>query len=603
MTLFRRVSAFTMVLALLLSMSISVFAADFTNMDEGFAYDGVDTEVNITISENVDNGWYEAKEGKNYNIGTNNGSTLTNAGFDGSGDVVINTDVNSMHAHGDVNVTVNGDVTGVDNKHSYPIEGEGEAISGSDGVYAGDNATVTVNGNVTGGNADGEGSKDIAFGGSAVSVNGNASVTVNGNVASGTATGATENRGSDAVWAFGEEGESASVTVNGNVTGYSGIGAVGAVEVAVTGNVTADQIGVMAQDGASVAVTGDITGGNVGVVAQKNSTITVNGNVAAGDKEYNAADDEYGSSEVMGGTGVYAEFDASVTVTGNVTGGNADGNGCSMAFGGTAVSAEGDASVTVTGNVTGGNAENADHAMGGDGIWAYSNGEGSPNVTVNGNAAGGDAKGVESAQGGIGVGISNNSNVTVTGNATGGDAADGSYSIAVPGAVVLSEPGAEAGSLTVGGTVQAGKGNYEMGDLFIQGPDAYGEETNEEAAIPEITVGACEDIMLEGFSEEEAKQVVQNIKIIGAGKPEYTLETLWNNVLGKIQKAKPGDEITINLYGRKSIPAFIIEAVRKYDVKLIIKWDGGDDLVITKDFTEEVKGNILLKDLAEMLKK
>ena len=105
------------------------------------------------------------------------------------------------------------------------------------------------------------------------------------------------------------------------------------------------------------------------------------------------------------------------------------------------------------------------------------------------------------------------------------------------------------------------------------------------------------------MTDAELDAIKETIKEAPKGENKKVTSDVWTNLLGKIRKAQPGEEIIINVYNRMSIPAAVIEAVREYDVKLIIKWAGGDDLVITKDFTAEVSGVILLKDLAELLKK
>ena len=82
MKLFRRLSALTMVLALLLSLSISVFAADYdaANMDDMYTAfaDGSGEDVNINLTSDVSGydpeiGAYygvSGQEGINYNIGS-----------------------------------------------------------------------------------------------------------------------------------------------------------------------------------------------------------------------------------------------------------------------------------------------------------------------------------------------------------------------------------------------------------------------------------------------------------------------------------------------------------------------------------------------------
>lgn len=505
MKLFRRLSALAMVLALLLSMSISVFAAEFDNMDEGFAYDGADTDVNITIDTTDGGYYYTAQEGKTYTI--SGSGELAGGSFAGSGTVEINTAVTSdLDASGTVQVTVK------------------DGVDGS--VYANDNASVSVGGKVAG--------DVVAYGEANVSVSGD----VNGVVyAEGYAVDSADG--------------SATLTVGGDVDG--GAYAEGSAELTIVGDVNG---GVYAEDSTFVSVGGDVNGcdgdpgdvdyddpgdysdGKAGVMAYGNATVTVGGNVTGGD-----AYGTYG----YGGVGIYAMEYATVSVDGNVTGGDviADPNTESDGY----------------------------ESWGGSAI--YMDGTGAT-VTVGGNA---------------------------TGGSTNGDAGKAGSGIYIDDTYFEAD---EAGSVAVGGAVTGGtapeNGTEGMGIEF----DLVSEDTT----LPELTVGSYDSIGGsaggEPLTEEQLNAIKAEIKIAPKAQPGESVQvadTFWPNLIAKIRKAQPGDEITVNVYGRKSIPASVIEAVRQYDVKLIIKWNGGDDLVITKDFTAEVKGNILLKDLAEMLKK
>lgn len=340
----------------------------------------------------------------------------------------------------------------------------------------------------------------------------------------------------------------------------------------------------------NVEVNGDVSG----LIAAEDVNVTVNGDVTGVDNLH--------SNEVAfgGGVGVDARDNATVTVHGDVTGGNA--SGAEQANGAPGVWASGDSTVIVDGDVTGGNANGTEFANGGAGVDCSELDSGNPTVIVNGNVTGGNAESGEFAAGGVGVGIAGSGSVTVAGNATGGNAASGKESTAAPGALVACSPDAGAGSLTVIGTVKAGDGDESFGDLLVE-KFMYDENTPDEreVEIPSITVGACEDIQVVNFTEAEEAKIRESIKI-GIDKKE-SLDSLWGYLLQAIKMSKPGDELTTDAGARKSIPAVVIEAVRKYDVKLTVKWTGGDDLLITKDFTVEVSGYVLFTDLAEMLKK
>ena len=323
MKLFKRTSALVMALVLVLSLSLTALAADFDNMADGFAYDGEDTEVNINLSTD-DSGYYEAKEGKTYNISSDNGSMLDYAGFSGSGTVEVNVDTHTITAADSVTVTVNGDVGG--------------------GVTAYEQAEVTVNGDVDGG--------VCAYGQTEVTVNGD----VSGEDGNPDDVDYTDPSGySDGGNAIHTSGD-ATVTVTGDVTGGDGYGT-----YAYAGN------GILAYENATVTVGGDVTGGSV--TADPNTEAYV---------------DEYGYvSRSQGGDGVVATGGATVSVGGNVTGGSTNGD---QGEGGDGVEIRSDVpgtpagTVRVAGAVTAGKSEN-----GTDGVGIYVDvyeGEDQPSITV-----------------------------------------------------------------------------------------------------------------------------------------------------------------------------------------------------------------------------
>ena len=199
----------------------------------------------------------------------------------------------------------------------------------------------------------------------------------------------------------------------------------------------------------------------------------------------------------------------------------------------------------------------------------------------------------------------------MAGNVTGGNT-NGDQGVGGFGVYIAPDDSGGVGSLYVGGAVTSGTAP-ENGTAGV-GIYLYGEDIEAvDAPLPDMTVGSYDSIggifcsVVDGslvereMTDEELDAIKATIKS-PAGENKKVGDVMWTNLIGKIRKAQPGDEITINVYNRMSIPASVIEAVREFDVKLIIQWAGGDDLVITKAFTAEVSGTILLKDLAEMLK-
>ena len=448
MKLFRRLSALIMALVLMLSLSIGVLAADFDNMADGFAYDGEDAEVNINLKEDDEYGSYEAKEGKTYNISSDNDSVLFSSEFKGSGTVNIDTAVEGyLIANDQADVTVNGDADAF--MHTY------------------NQGSLTVNGNVDGG-----------------------------------------------VYAYGQS----ELTVNGDVNGRDGN-----------------------PDSVDYSDPSSFSDGIAGVHAREESTVTVTGNVTGGDG--------YGTYG-WGGTGVDAYEQATVTVGGDVAGGNvtADPNteaGYYANHGGKGIYAEYGASVTVGGNVTGGST-NGDQGNGGAGIVTSSYGQ-KVTVTVEGAVSAGKA---ENGTDGVGITV-------------------GAYE------------GNELPSITVGA--------YDTATGIFFNPETYEERYMTEEELDSI-------ITVTGISEPG--EIVSPSESISIGWDSH-----YGYLLQLIRAAKEGDEITTNIGARKSMPSAIIDAARDKNITLIIQWTGGEDLVITRDFTEELHGYVLITDLADMLKK
>jgi len=536
MKLFRKISALVMVVALLLSLSISVWAVDYNaaNADDllNAFWDNSGEDVNINMTDNVDAeySYLVGQEGIKYTIGSENGSSLSNAFFGGETNVTINADVaGDFGADEQADVTINGDVDGYANAWGdAALEINGD-VNGQ--VNASQNADVTVDGDVNG-TAD-------AWGDAALEINGD----VNGQLYAG---------------------ENAEVSVDGDVNG----------SVTAYGDATAD-------------IAGDVTNEEnwSAITADENATVNVDGNVTS-DAE-----------------GIYAWMDSTVTVSGDVVAGdNIDTGDPSFTYGGSAVNASGSSTVSVGGDAIGGDAEGEGMVIGGNGVSAWTDGENAPTVTVGGDAIGGNATSSSeepcSAQGGSGIQMAGSANVTVGGDAIGGDG-EGVESVSGAGAVVSSEPGEAAGSLTIEGAVVGGEGDIDQGDLNVYAWSDPEAENQDPAEAPEISIGDAEEIFVGGFGEEEDAKLQAELEA-QVKKPQVDF---WKYFLDKINAAQPGDEITINLYNRMSISARVINAARAKEVTLIIQWSGGDDLVIDKNFTAEISDPILLKDLAELLKK
>lgn len=319
---FRFILALVLVLTMVLSTPLMVFAkswdvTDSAGVENAFATD-TDDEVIINMQNDIvmENG-VAANEGQNYTI-NGNGNTISNVYIGGAGSVEVNADVTNednyaaMEVSGDASVTVNGDVDG--------------------GLVAYNSTNVTVNGDVTGesGNPDDVDYSDpwnFSDGGDAVSADDKAEVTVNGDVTGGDAYG-TYGYAGDGVDAGGE----AKVTVNGNVTGGS-VTADPEVEVGSDEDSSGDiyygesvaGAGVEINGEAAVIVTGDVTGGSTngdmgnggeGIYAENTATVEVGGNVTGGDTTNGTA-----------GAGIYTENATQITVGGDVTGGAATDGG------------------------------------------------------------------------------------------------------------------------------------------------------------------------------------------------------------------------------------------------------------------------------------
>ena len=646
MSVFRRVFSLILVLALLSSVSLSAMAASFdaadaAQMKDAFNYSGTDPEVNINVTANIDmNGDnLTAQEGKTYNISTQNDNTLNEVKINGSGTVNIGTDITgedraALYVYGDATVTVTGDITsqydGVHAGNNSNVTVTGDIDAGHWGVDA-SGGTVTVNGNVEAGSygveayndstvkvtggiiagsdgVDARGTSKVTVGdgitatGKGVIANDSSKVTVTGTVdaryegvytmENGTvdvignvisvkngvkAYGSSEitvtngiDAGEDGVYAEG----TGTVTVTGGIKAESdGVDANGSSKVTVTGDIKGGSDGVYATEDCTVDVTGNIEGGKDGIRAYERSKVTVNGNVSGSDGDRAKVDFDDPRSYSDGGDGISTSEKAVVTVTGDVRGGTGYGTG---ADGGDALSADGNASVTVGGSVIGGSVmakpeTKSRISTGGSGVKMG----GTATVKVGGDVLGGS---------------------------TNGNRGKGGY-----GVYLEMQEGDEPGSLTVGGQVKSGTGGEDgksYGDLYFK----PGSQNFENLKLPVISVGAFDTVDGKNLTPEQLDAILTHILSAGLntglGQTEGDAELpdlFWLEVEQQIRSAEPGSELTVDAGSRTSMPTSVLKAAAERNVTLIIRWNGGGDIVVNKA-VETAGYTIALAELAELVK-
>lgn len=317
-------------------------------------------------------------------------------------------------------------------------------------------------------------------------------------------------------------------------------------------------------------VNGNIDAGSNGIYAKHNSVVTVDGNVSGGDGDQGEVDFENPSDYSDGGDGIWAEDEAIVTVTGDVKGGNAYGT---YGYAGEAVLALDASEVTVGGNAIGGN------------VVANPATEGATSVA------------------GHGVAMVSTATVKIGGNAIGGST-NGNQGCGGCGVYLNIESG-ETGALTVGGQVKSGTGGEDG-----VSPTDLSVYDYEDGKLPAITMGACGSVG--GYNDNPSGELTQDqldailaqIKITGLGKPEGVLvqyDLFWIQVVGQIRDAEPGSELTVDAGNRTSIPVYVLNAAAQRDITLIIKWNGGADIVV-KNAVEVTGKTILLSELAKLVK-
>ena len=326
MNLIKRTLAMLLVLVFASSACVSALAASYDagtreEMQTAFAdTSGEDVSINVIASIDLMGQTLTAQEGITYTIGTENGSTLNQAAFNGAGMVHVQTDITAPKADA---LTASENVTVV-------VDGN---VAGDQGVCAQDDSTVTVNGDVSGSFA-------------ALRGFGTSEITVNGNIA-------------DSNWG-GASCEQSQLTVNGNVDGiWGGFYAEGDSKITLNGDITTQEgVGIVACDQSQTTVVGDVFAGYLGIDAGENSQVTVIGSV------YGLDYVDFGGEGKEGGGGIEAQIQSVVTVTGDVIAGDGCGEGVEGADAVTFVST---AVVSVGGNVIGGSVD-GNEDEGGNGV-------------------------------------------------------------------------------------------------------------------------------------------------------------------------------------------------------------------------------------------
>lgn len=432
--------------------------------------------------------------------------------------------------------------------------------------------------------------------------------------------------------------EFVTVTVNGDVGGFAGTLCEGHLTVKgdVKGGLNAEGTTVIAVEGdvygvatvlreGSLTVLGDVNGE---LTADNTATVTVKGNVNGNVSGYRSAVVEIGGNVISDskekwtavyahkfakihvkgnvsgkGDGVSAQAGATVTVDGNVTAGNNFSYGDpDYLHGGTAVSASGASTVTIGGNAYGGYANAKINAIGGHGISAQSESGKSPAVTVKGNAVGGNACSVSGdphcAQGGMGVSMSGGAVVSVGGHALGGTAL-GVDAVSGAGAYIGCEPGRAAGSLRVDGTVAGGQGDVYADDLRMEAQPDPAAEKQKAFYAPAVVVGAADSVRVSGFDSQTNRQIKANIVINIRQAEAY--DNFTDGAVWRIKMAYSGTDLTLQAGDRTHIAAKVIEAARKKNLTLTVRWNGGADVVIGRGFAAKVSGSVSLTELAQKL--
>lgn len=346
--------------------------------------------------------------------------------------------------------------------------------------------------------------------------------------------------------------------VNGNVSGYRS----SLVEIA--GNVTSESTdkwaAVYAHKYATIRVKGNVTGKGDGISAQESAIVNIGGNVTAG-SNFSYGDEDY-------------------------------------IHGGTAVTASGKSVVVVSGSVYGGYATGDRNAIGGHGISAWSENGNSPTITIKRDVLGGNAWSSSgepcSAQGGIGISTTGGAKIYVGGHVLGGTAL-GTEAVSGVGARITCEPGIEARSLKVIGSVAGGKGDSYTWDMEVVARPDPEAETQGEFHVPTVQMGNADSVQVSGFGSETNRQIKNNIVINIQRKEIY--DNFWDAARWRIKVAKNGATITLQADRRTEIPVKVIQNAQKKNITLIIQWNGGRNVLVNRYYVLNSTGPVSLARL------
>lgn len=109
--------------------------------------------------------------------------------------------------------------------------------------------------------------------------------------------------------------------------------------------------------------------------------------------------------------------------------------------------------------------------------------------------------------------------------------------------------------------------------------------------------------------EEYSSVVNAKLATDGAGVPgvaqqqTFPQDTFWRDVVSQVRAAEKGATVTVDAGGRTYVPAYVLDAVGECGVTLVIQWNGGDDITVTKAYSgDKTYHYFALADLAELLK-
>lgn len=171
-------------------------------------------------------------------------------------------------------------------------------------------------------------------------------------------------------------------------------------------------------------------------------------------------------------------------------------------------------------------------------------------------------------------------------------------------------------SITGNSTVELIDGrNTELGEQTLIGgtnASSNGSVTVEDTATIRYWTGTRDGLELNGttsvatqsdfamiFKGAEVEVVVSEASVCADAA-----DTFWSALANQIRAAKKGDEIIVDVEDRTTMPVYILELAQEYEVTLIIKWNGGEDIVVSPDngITFD-SAYVLFVELASLLNK